>query len=176
MYSDVIILNFQPYKLVYAALLTDLGFNEEALDYLDIIEDTLHRIDKKTIESTLTSSFLSQHGNLQARLRTILKGSARKPKTLDGAKKVFGSLLKGMSDFFIGSETNSATETKSSASAGTVSDFKPLQETTRPVSPPESISAENRDASRTLSPPESVLVFLVLVLTSYRRNLQENLE
>jgi len=60
-----------------------------------------------------------------------------------------------MSDFFIGSETNSATETKSSASAGTVSDFKPLQETTRPVSPPESISAENRDASRTLSPPES---------------------
>jgi hypothetical protein len=104
--------SLQPYKLLYAALLSDFGLNDFALEFVENIEEDLKNSEKKFFFNNtsgnsgpiyFSSVFLHQLKLLEAHLKNVGSKVSNKGSTIS-ASKVISSLFSKVSDFFVGAE------------------------------------------------------------------------
>eukprot|EP00475_Leptophrys_vorax_P025199 TRINITY_DN35238_c0_g2_i1.p1 TRINITY_DN35238_c0_g2~~TRINITY_DN35238_c0_g2_i1.p1 ORF type:complete len:866 (-),score=177.06 TRINITY_DN35238_c0_g2_i1:19-2616(-) len=153
--KNFVLAAFQPYKLLYASLLVDLGLNEQALDYVEQIQLDLQNSNKiffrnqsgsNSAEVYYTSTFLNQLSTLEARLKLVgIKSASRKSSI--SASRVISSIFLKVSDFFVGAESDEPSEAALTADVPDLS-FASASLAARP-------SANSRAAPRPVVQPKT---------------------
>lgn len=147
---------FQPIKLYYAGILADLGLVEQAVEYVQIISDTVRGVDKKSLKQYYSHVFLSQLDLLEKRLRLLGKAPRKAAAT---ASKVIGNLFSAVSDFFVGAEPESEALNDDLVRYGSLppsSESVPAKETTKSQTLPKPADIEGASKSPLISAESKV--------------------